>query len=66
MKFKPAQSLRKSVMFSVHFEDGRTGYFVVMGHGGPEEDFLALPAARERQRSGEVPEGAIRSVKRVR
>jgi hypothetical protein len=66
MKFKPAQVLKKSVMFSAHFEDGRTGYFALMGHGGPEEDFLALPAAQERQRLGELPEGVIRSVKRVR
>ncbi len=52
-------------MFSAHFEDGRTGCFVVMGHGGPEQDFLALSAARERQLIGELPEGVIRTVKRV-
>jgi hypothetical protein len=45
MKFKSAPTFKKSVMFSAHFEDGRTGYFVVMGHGGPEQDFLALSAA---------------------
>ncbi len=66
MKFRPAHALKRSVMFSAHFEDGRTGYFVVMGHGGPEEDFLALPVARERQLIGELPEGTIRTVKRVR
>ena len=66
MKFKLAQALKKSVMFSAHFVDGRTGYFVVMGHGGPEEDFLALSAAQGRQRLGELPEGVIRTVKRVR
>ncbi len=56
----------KSVMFSVHFEDGRTAYFVVQGHGGPDQDFRALGLAQERQRTGEVPEGAIRAVRRVR
>ena len=56
----------KSVMFSVHFEDGRTGYFVVQSHGGPDQDFLAMRMAQERQRTGEVPEGAIRTVRRVR
>ncbi len=56
----------KSVMFFVHFEDGRTAYFVVQGHGGPDQDFLAMGMAQERQRTGEVPEGAIRTVRRVR
>lgn len=56
----------KSVMFSVHFEDGRTAYFVVQGHGGPDQDFLVTGMAQERQRAGELPEGVIRTVKRVR
>ena len=56
----------KSVMFSAHFEDGRTGYFVVKGHGGPDQDYLAMGMAQERQRAGELPEGVIRSVRRVR
>ena len=65
MKFKPAYAHKKSVMFSAYFEDGRIGYFVVTGHGGPEQDFLALSAARERQLIGELPEGVVRAVKRV-
>ncbi len=56
----------KSVMFAVRYEDGRTGYFVIQGHGTSEEDYLALDIARERQRTGELPEGVIRTVKRVR
>jgi hypothetical protein len=63
MRFAP--TYKKSVMFSAHFEDGRIGYFVVMGHSGPERDFLALSAARERQLIGELPEGAIRALKRI-
>jgi hypothetical protein len=53
-------------MFSVHFDDGRTGYFVVKGHGSAEEDYKALSIAQERQHTGEVPEGVILKVKRVR
>jgi hypothetical protein len=53
-------------MFAAHFEDGRTGYFVVQGHGASDQDFLALNIAHERQRAGELPEGVIRTVKRVR
>src|SRR3712207_5934388 len=56
----------KSVMFSAHFEDGRTGYFVVPGHGTSDEDYRAMDAALKRQRMGELPEGVIRTVKRVR
>jgi hypothetical protein len=53
-------------MFSAHFADGRTAYFVIQGHGGGEEDHKALAVAQERQRTGELPEGTIRTVKRVR
>ena len=37
-----------------------------MGHGGAEDDYLALPIARERQQTGDLPEGKILTVKRVR
>ncbi len=60
------QARGKSVMFAAHFEDGRTAYFVIQGHGSNEEDYLALGVARERQQAGELPEGVIRTVKRVR
>jgi hypothetical protein len=53
-------------MFLATYEDGRTAYLVVEGHGGPEEDFRALAIARQRQHVGELPEGTIRTVKRVR
>ncbi len=53
-------------MFSVLYEDGRTAYFVAEGHGGPDQDYLATGMAQERQQSGELPEGAIRTVRRVR
>ncbi len=56
----------KSVMFSAHFEDGRTGYFVIPRHGSSDEDYKAMDAALTRQRIGELPEGVIRMVKRVR
>jgi hypothetical protein len=53
-------------MFLATYEDGRSAYFIVEGHGGPEEDFPALTLAQERQRAGQIPEGVIRSAKRVR
>jgi hypothetical protein len=56
----------KCVMFSAHFEGGRAGYFVIPGHGTSDEDYKAMDAALKRQRLGELPEGVILSVKRVR
>ena len=55
-----------SVMFAAHYEDGRTAYFVIENHGPPSEDYRATSKARERQTSGELPDGSIVSVRRVR
>ena len=55
-----------SVMFTAHFEDGCNNYFVILGRGGADDDYLALPIARERQQTGELPEEVLRAVKRVR
>jgi hypothetical protein len=64
--WKRTTTLRKTVMYSLSFADGRTGYVVVpqelVEHG--DEDVPSI--ARERQRRGEVPDGDIISVKRVR
>jgi hypothetical protein len=64
--WKRTTALRKTVMYSLGFADGRTGYVVVpqesMKHG--DEDVPSI--ARERQRRGEIPGGDIISVKRVR
>ena len=65
-RFRTSRPLGNSVMFTAHYNDGRTGYFVIQGHGTNEEDYLALPVARERQLAGELPQGVIRSVRRVR
>ena len=64
--WKQTMALRKTVMYSLRFSDGRTGYVVVpqelVEHG--DQDVRSI--ARERQRRGEVPDGDIISVKRVR
>ena len=54
-----------STMFAAHYDDGRTAYFV-MEKRSAGDDHLAGPAARERQTRGELPEGQIVRVKRVR
>ncbi len=61
----PFKTVRRSVAFCVHYQDGRTAYLFLEGHGGPERDFLVSPLAHERQRMGELPDGVIVGVKRV-
>ncbi|HEX2556401.1 MAG TPA: hypothetical protein VHL98_22105 [Microvirga sp.] len=56
----------RSVMFAVGYDDGRTGYLVVQNHGTTDQDYLIPPLARERQAQGELPEGTICTIKRVR
>jgi hypothetical protein len=65
-KTQQGRARRPSVMFLATYEDGSTAYFVVEGHGGSDEDYRALGIAQERQRAGELLEGVIRTVKRVR
>jgi hypothetical protein len=56
----------KSVMFAVTYDDGRTAYMFIENHGPPSEDYLVSGAAREQQERGQLPEGTITRVKRVR
>jgi hypothetical protein len=56
----------RSVMFAVGYDDGRTGYLVVQNHGTTDQDYLIPAVARERQVQGELPEGTISTIKRVR
>jgi hypothetical protein len=53
-------------MFAVNFDDGRTAYLVLENHGTRDQDYLVPAIARERQAQGELPEGTINTVKRVR
>jgi hypothetical protein len=56
----------KSVMFAVSYDDGRTAYMVIENHGSPSEDYLVGATAREQQKLGQLPDGSITGVKRVR
>ncbi len=53
-------------MFAVSYDDGRTAYLVVENHGTGDQDYLVPTIARERQVQGELPEGNITTIKRVR
>ena len=63
--FKKAAPAR-SVMFAVNYDDGRTAYLIVQHHGTTDQDYLIPPIARERQEQGELPEGTISTIRRVR
>ncbi len=64
--WKRTTALRKTVMYSLGFADGRTGYVVVPQELVEHGDENVPSIARERQRRGEIPGGDIISVKRVR
>jgi len=63
--WKRSTALHKTVMYSLRFTDGRTGYVVVPQELAENGENVAR-IARERQGRGEVPAGDIISVKRVR
>ena len=54
-----------STMFAANYEDGRTAYFVIE-NCAKADDHRAASVARERQERGELPDGVITGVKRVR
>jgi hypothetical protein len=59
-------SFSRSVMFAVSFDDGRTAYLVIDNHGTADQDYRVGVVARERQALGQLPEGTITGIKRVR
>ena len=54
------------VMFAVSYQDGRTAYITISPNTIRSGDHIARMIARERQDTGEIPEGEIVAVKRVR
>ena len=56
----------RSVMFAVGYDDGRTGYLVIQNHGTGDQDYLVPSIVRERQAQGDLPEGTISTIERVR
>ncbi len=53
-------------MFAVNYADGRTAYITISPYLLRNGDHVAPDVARNRQKKGEIPEGEIASVKRVR
>jgi hypothetical protein len=55
----------KSVMFVVTYDDARTAYLWVNGEK-TVDDWIAGSIARTQQEQGNLPQGNITSIKRVR
>ena len=55
-----------NIMFAVNYVDGRTAYIMISPKALEPGDHLARTVARERQAKGEIPDGEIKGVKRVR
>ena len=54
------------VMFAVYYEGGETAYITISPNRLRDGDHAARVIAEERQAKGEIPEGKIATVKRVR
>ncbi len=55
-----------NIMFAVNYRDGRTAYITIKPKALESGDHVSRSVARQQQEKGEIPEGEIASVKRVR
>jgi hypothetical protein len=55
-----------NVMLAVQFEDGRTAYLTVSPKAVEEGPLAMHEQVRSRQEKGDIPQGKIVTVKRVR
>jgi hypothetical protein len=54
------------ILFAVRYQDGRSAYVRVAPAAADVGDHRVIAIAREQQGLGEIPEGTITGVKRVR
>jgi hypothetical protein len=66
MNFDNRRKRDTNIMFAVSYEDGRTAYITISPKLLQPGENVARIVARERQERGEIPQGEIASVKRVR
>jgi hypothetical protein len=53
-------------MFAVNYRDGQTAYLTISPHLLRDGDHVVPDIVRKRQEKGEISEGEIVSIKRVR
>jgi len=64
-RYRP-RSKDNHVMFAVRFEDGRSAYLRIDPKAAEFGTAPVIAIAKVRQQSGEIPDGEIVSVQRVR
>ncbi len=55
-----------NIMFAVNYKDGRTAYLTISPYLLRDGDHVVPAIVRKRQENGEIPDGEIKAVKRVR
>jgi hypothetical protein len=55
-----------NVMFAVNYDDGRTAYLTISPSLLRDGDHVVPAIVRQRQQTGEIPEGHIATIRRVR
>jgi hypothetical protein len=55
-----------NIMFAVNYEDGRTAYLTIRPPLLRDGDHVVPTIVRNRQGNGEIPEGPIVTIRRVR
>ena len=65
-KFPRARARDPNIMFAVSDADGRTAYITISPKRLELGEHVVGEVVRERQEKGEIPEGQVAAVKRVR
>jgi hypothetical protein len=66
MKWPVRRPKDPNTMFAVNFKDGRTAYLTISPYLLRDGDHVVPDIVRKRQAKGEIPEGEIVTIKRVR
>jgi hypothetical protein len=56
----------QNIMFAVNYDDGRAAYLTISPYLLRDGDHVVPTIVRDRQEKGELPEGQIASIRRVR
>jgi hypothetical protein len=66
MRGFPRRPKDPNTLFAVNFKDGRTAYLTISPYLLRDGDHVVPDIVRKRQERGEIPDGDVMSVKRVR
>jgi hypothetical protein len=66
MRGFPRRPKDPNTLFAVNYQDGRTAYVTITPYHLRDGDHVVPALIRKRQEKGEIPEGEIVTIKRVR